>query len=140
MWNPYRQLLQVLEDFKTFLKNRADRLEATSPAVPSDAPSTSKKAMVTTSEPIKGSSQPTSWRHCDGSSPGEVNRRSWTSGGAGHVTTSERCRSARSGGARAAQASQSAPSSWCEKSACHPAGGGWARSSRRSRAGMASPG
>ncbi|XP_063633349.1 uncharacterized protein LOC134805881 isoform X3 [Cydia splendana] len=132
MWNPYRQLLQVLEDFKTFLKNRADRLEATSPAVPSDAPSTSKKAM--------GSSQPTSWRHCDGSSPGEVNRRSWTSGGAGHVTTSERCRSARSGGARAAQASQSAPSSWCEKSACHPAGGGWARSSRRSRAGMASPG
>ncbi|XP_063383099.1 uncharacterized protein LOC134669454 isoform X2 [Cydia fagiglandana] len=69
--------LPSLQDFKTFLKNRADRLEATSPAVPSDAPSTSKKAMVTTSEPIKGSSQPTSWRPCDGSSPGEVNRRSW---------------------------------------------------------------
>ncbi|XP_063529014.1 uncharacterized protein LOC134750023 isoform X4 [Cydia strobilella] len=45
--------LPSLQDFKTFLKNRADRLEATSPAVPSDAPSTSKKAMVTTSEPIK---------------------------------------------------------------------------------------
>ncbi|XP_063534381.1 uncharacterized protein LOC134744487 isoform X7 [Cydia strobilella] len=124
--------LPSLQDFKTFLKNRADRLEATSPAVPSDAPSTSKKAM--------GSSQPISWRRCDDSSPGEVNRRSWTSGGAGHVTTSERCRNARSGGARAAQASQSTPSSWYETSVCRPAGGGWARSSRRSRAGMASPG
>ncbi|XP_063543287.1 uncharacterized protein LOC134751756 isoform X8 [Cydia strobilella] len=88
----------------------------------------------------RGSSQPISWRRCDDSSPGEVNRRSWTSGGAGHVTTSERCRNARSGGARAAQASQSTPSSWYETSVCRPAGGGWARSSRRSRAGMASPG
>ncbi|XP_063537688.1 uncharacterized protein LOC134747053 isoform X4 [Cydia strobilella] len=51
-------------DFKTFLKNRADRLEATSPAVPSDAPSTSKKAMVTTSEPIKVTSKQFKCNQC----------------------------------------------------------------------------
>ncbi|XP_047986219.1 uncharacterized protein LOC125226316 isoform X5 [Leguminivora glycinivorella] len=87
----------------------------------------------------RGLNQPTSWQRCDGSSPGEVNRRSWISGDAGHVTTSEHSRSARSGGAREAKASLPAPWSWYERSACRLACGGWARSSRRSRAGMVSP-
>jgi hypothetical protein len=45
--------LPSLQEFRAFLRNRADRLEASSPAAHSDDSTIPKKAMVTTSEPTK---------------------------------------------------------------------------------------